>query len=356
MSDSSNTQTGLKSVLETLRDSTVLAVCLSIMVALGGRGSFRNFQYFLAEIWIYTTLIMVLAWQVFPRLAPYVQDRDALVQWTVFVVTAILISAAGSAVGSVVVHVLFESGIPITTLFIRSFTVAAVLTVVIGVNEVAFDRLRGQLESTKLRLRTEELERERALKLATEARLASLEARLHPHFLFNTLNSISSLIPVDPVRAERLVERMAALLRFSFEAHRGGVVPLEQEMKIVRDYLEIEQARFGPRLRYSLDAADTLAELQVPPLSIQTLVENSIKYAVAPSRDGGEIRVRAGRNNGLLRIDVFDTGPGFDLQDVPEGHGLDNLRGRLTALFGDTAELTTARSDGRTVVSMQLPA
>jgi sensor histidine kinase YesM len=330
---------------------------MAILVTLGSGKGFTSFLIIVTTIWIYTSVIMLLAWQIFPRLAPYVDRKDATLQWTVFVVTAILISAVGSAIGTFLTLALkLEWGVPFVTVFTRSFAIAVVMTVVIGVNEVAFDRLRGQLESTRLKLRTEELERERALKLATQARLASLEARLHPHFLFNTLNSISSLIPVDPVRAERLVERMAALLRFSFEAHRGGVVALGQEMKIVRDYLEIEQARFGPRLRYSLDATDMLGELQVPPLSIQTLVENSIKYAVAPSRNGGEIQVRAARNNGLLRIDVSDTGPGFDLKDAPEGHGLDNLRGRLTALFGETAQLTTARSDGRTVVSMQLPA
>jgi LytS/YehU family sensor histidine kinase len=229
------------------------------------------------------------------------------------------------------------------------------VTVVIGVNEVAFERLREQLESTKSKLRTEELERERALKLATEARLSSLEARLHPHFLFNTLNSISSLIPVDPVRAERMLERMAALLRFSFDSHRGGVVPLEQELKIVRDYLEIEQARFGARLRYSIETIGALEELHVPPFSVQTLVENSIKFAVAPNREGGEIRVRAARRNGSLWIDVSDTGPGFDLRSVPEGHGLDNLRGRLTALFGDAGALTAGQSEGRTVASMKVP-
>jgi LytS/YehU family sensor histidine kinase len=230
------------------------------------------------------------------------------------------------------------------------------MTIVIGVNEVAFNRVRRQLESTKLKLRTEELERERALKLATEARLASLEARLHPHFLFNTLNSISSLIPVDPDRAERLVERMAALLRFSFDSHRGGVVPLEQELKIVQDYLEIEQARLGQRLRYRMETTGSLEDLQVPPLSVQTLVENSIKFAIAPNREGGELQVHAVRRNDSLWIDVSDTGPGFDLELVPEGHGLDNLRGRLNALFGDNAQLTADKSNGRTVVRMKVPA
>src|SRR5205823_3935058 len=125
-------------------------------------------------------------------------------------------------------------------------------------------------------------ERERALKLATEARLSSLESRIHPHFLFNTLNSISSLIQEDPVRAERLIERMAALLRFSLDSTNAGLVPLYQEMKIVRDYLEIERARFGDRLGFEVNIPAEFDRFEVPPLAIQTLVENSVKYAVSP--------------------------------------------------------------------------
>jgi LytS/YehU family sensor histidine kinase len=227
---------------------------------------------------------------------------------------------------------------------------------VIGVNEAVFDRLRGQLEDTKVKLQKEELERERATKLAAEARLTALEARIHPHFLFNALNSISSLIPVDPKRAERLVERVAALLRFSFDAHRNGLVRFEQEMKIVRDYLEIEQARLGRRLKYNVESGDELHEFRVPPFSVQTLVENSIKYAIAPSLDGGEIFVHAGCAEGNLRVDVSDTGSGFEIDSVPEGHGLDNLRSRLAALFGGAAELSVHRAGDRTVVSLKVPA
>ncbi|HLQ76499.1 MAG TPA: histidine kinase, partial [Terriglobia bacterium] len=183
----------------------------------------------------------------------------------------------------------------------------------------------------------------------------SLEARLHPHFLFNTLNSISSLIPADPNRAERLVERMAALLRFSLDVHRSGQVPLEQELKVVRDYLEIEQVRLGERLRYRIDAANVSPDFTLPPLSIQTLVENSIKYAVAPNREGGEIVVRTDRDGDAVNIQVTDTGPGFLLDSIPAGHGLDNLRGRLAALYGDAAELSVSRENGTSVVTMKVP-
>jgi LytS/YehU family sensor histidine kinase len=230
------------------------------------------------------------------------------------------------------------------------------IALIIGVSEVQFERLQGQLKEARLEIQAKELERERALKLATEARLAALEARLHPHFLFNTLNSISSLIPTDPARAERLIERIAALLRFSLETHTGGLVELGQEMSVVRDYLEIEQARLGGRLRYRVDAGAGLENAQLPPLAVQTLVENSIKHAVAPNRQGGEIRVQAARNNGSLQIEVADTGPGFSLDSLPEGHGLDNLRHRLQVLFGDAADLRVGRAEGWATVTFRVPA
>jgi two-component system sensor histidine kinase AlgZ len=276
--------------------------------------------------------------------------------WAVFFSMLVVISGAGSILGSLIlVGLKLESPALFRVVLVNSFKQSVFLTLVIGTARVVFQRMHGQLESTRLKLRTEELERERVLKLATEARLTSLEARLHPHFLFNTLNSISSLIPADPERAERMVERMAALLRFSLDVHQGGLVTLDRELKIVRDYLEIEQARLGRRLRYQLDAGTELKDCTVPPLSIQTLVENSIKYAVAPDRRGGEIRVHAGRRNGCLHIDVADTGPGFTMDSALAGHGLDNLRSRLAALFGSAAELRVDRLNGWTTVTLQVP-
>jgi len=348
----------LKGVLETLRDALILSVCMAVLVsAFNVTMSFAAMRHIVVITFVYAAIIMLLAWQVFYRIHPLVANRGPEVQWTVFVVVAILISGVGSFLGSAVVSRSgLEPDMAFAELFAVSFKIATLMTLVIGVNEAVFDRLRGQLEDTKLKLQKEELERERATKLATEARLTALEARIHPHFLFNALNSISSLIPVDPKRAERLVERMAALLRFSFDAHRNGLVRFEQEMKIVRDYLEIEQARLGRRLKYNVDSGEELHEFRVPPFSVQTLVENSIKYAIAPSLEGGEIFVNAGRADGHLRVDVTDTGSGFEIDSVPEGHGLDNLRGRLAALFGGAAELSVHRAGDRTVVSLKVPA
>ena len=213
--------------------------------------------------------------------------------------------------------------------FEGSIKIAVFLTVAAGALVSMYGSFRERLEATTLQLRTKELERERALKLATEAQLASLESRIHPHFLFNTLNSISSLIPEDPKRAEKLVEQMAALLRFSLDSNHAGLVPLSREMKIVADYLDIERVRFGDRLRFRIDSRRSCRTRSVPPLSVQTLVENSVKHAVSRSAAGAEIRVRGARDHGSLRIEVSDEGPEFRLDAAPSGHGLDILKDGL---------------------------
>jgi len=283
-----NTNQRLRTAKEILRDSILVSVVLTIAVVLARDGVTQSFSTFLfyvtAEIAIYTTIIMFLAYGTFHRIWLLVCVRDGKIQWTVFVLVMIAVSGVGSLAGSLIIRGVlgWELGNP--SLFERSFKVCAIFSLMIGVTIAAFDRLKGQLEDTKSKLHKEELERERALKLATEAQLSSLESRLHPHFLFNTLNSISSLIHSDPERAERMVERMAALLRFTLDSHNGGLVGFEQEIKIVRDYLEIEQARLGGRLRWGIEINGDFEGVKIPPLSIQTLVENSIKHTVDPNR------------------------------------------------------------------------
>src|SRR5678815_4695765 len=244
----------LKAGLEVVRDSLVLAFCLMVIVGmLSNHPTLRVMMVVFGEILIYTLLIMFLAHTILNEVWNLVCKSSNGVQWTVFVIVLVAICGLGSTLGSLIVAATgLESGTSLTALIGRSFKASVIVALMVGVNEVTFGRLKGQLEETQLELRTKELERERALKLASEARLGSLESRLHPHFLFNALNSVSSLIPSDPVRAERMVERMAALLRFTLDSHSGGLVGFDQEMKIVRDYLEIEQARLGGRLRWGI--------------------------------------------------------------------------------------------------------
>ncbi len=217
---------------------------------------------------------------------------------------------------------------------------AAILALSVGIGALSYGVLRNQLEATTL-------EQERAQKLAAEARLASLESHVRPHFLFNTLNTISSLIPEDPRRAETLVGKLAAVLRLSLDSHQVRVGSLERELKIVGAYLEIERARYGERLRFRIDVPAELGTVQVPALSLQTLVENSVKHGVGSRFEGAEIRVAAFERDGSVFVEVSDDGPGFTEQAIRPGHGLDNLQQRLVTLFGPGAKL--AIRGGQTV-------
>ena len=187
-----------------------------------------------------------------------------------------------------------------------------------------------------------------------EAQLASLESRVQPHFLFNTLNSIAALIHDDPAGAERMTAQLASLLRSSLD-QQTPLVPLDEELRTVRNYLEIERVRFGERLRYEISADPPAAHARVPRLAVQTLVENSVKYAVSPRREGASIVVRAAARNGHVRIEVEDDGPGFESTMMPEGHGLALVRERLAMAFGDGASLNVDSRIGRTLVVIDAP-
>jgi sensor histidine kinase YesM len=239
--------------------------------------------------------------------------------------------------------------------FIGSFKIGLILSSVAVAFIVTYERLRSRLQVSAMELRTKELERQRALKLATDARLSSLESRVHPHFLFNTINSVSSLIPEDPKRAERMLTQMANLLRFSLDSAQAGLVTLEKETRIVEDYLEIERARFEERLRYEISVPADLNFACVPPLALQTLAENSVKYAVSARRQGATIRISASRSEQNLVLEVRDDGPGFQAFDLPSGHGLNNLQERLAVVFGEQAKLDIESTAAGTSVRIEAP-
>jgi two-component system, LytTR family, sensor histidine kinase AlgZ len=240
--------------------------------------------------------------------------------------------------------------------FWSSYPIAIFVTLIFGLSMTSFETMRHKLQSATLALRTQQVEQERANKLLVETRLSSLESRIHPHFLFNTLNSIAALIPSDPARAEDTVGKLASLLRFSLNANHNSLVPLAQELKVVRDYLEIESTRFGPRLRYEITVPESLGPVKVPPLALQSLVENSVKHVAAQRSEGVIIQIAGTRMDGRVQLEVIDDGPGFSLGSISPEHGLGNLSARLQLLFDDAGQLNVAHENGKTVARMSFPA
>jgi len=291
-----------------------------------------------------------------PRLRAGVEGRPVAMRWAVKIVVLVALALVGTALACGVITPLgLRPTEPFWTCYRHDLSICVLITLTLGISMGLYDTQRQRLDAVTAALRDRELEHERARKMALEARLSSLEARLQPHFMFNTLNAISALIQENPDEAERTVERLAALLRFSLDATERGLVPLEHELKIVTDYLEIERTRFGERLTYAVDVDPDAAGVEVPPLVIQTLVENSIKHAIAGRPAGGRVRVAASTLADHVRLSVWDDGAGFTAEAMRAGHGLDNLRARLAARFGGDARLEIARRDGGTLVTVSLP-
>jgi LytS/YehU family sensor histidine kinase len=233
--------------------------------------------------------------------------------------------------------------------------ISVISTLLFGIFFTVVEHYRVRLDAAKLALRTKERDEAEARRLAAEAQLASIESRVQPHFLFNTLNSIAALVHDDPAGAERMTAQLAALMRSSLDNTSGPLVPLEEELRVVAAYLDIERVRFGSRLRYTIDVEEEVRTVQVPRLAVQTIVENSVKYAVSPRREGGTIAISAAAFNGHAQISVRDDGPGFDPATAPAGHGLALVRERLAMTLGHSAQLRVEAQSGGSTVVIDLP-
>ncbi len=187
---------------------------------------------------------------------------------------------------------------------------------------------------------------DRLARQLSEARLALLQRQLHPHFLFNALQAISTLLHRDPAMADRLLVHLSELLRAMLERASGQTLPLRAELDLARTYLDIEQARFGSRLSVNWRVDDSVLEAPVPSLVVLPLVENAIRHGLSAKVGPGRLSVEAGRDDGSLLITVADDGVGAVLP-LPDGLGVGNTRQRLDALYGGQAALEVASAPGQ---------
>ena len=277
--------------------------------------------------------------------------------WTILIGILVVLSAIGSVLALLVLTAI--GYIPSYEAFWRylsgTLKISAIITIVFGVFGTLIELLQHRLNNATIALRTKERDEAEARRIAAEAQLASIESRVQPHFLFNTLNSIAALAHGDPAGAERMTGQLASLLRSALDSTATPLVPLDQELRIVRAYLDIERVRFGDRLRYDVEMGDHTAAAPVPRMALQTLVENAVKFAVSPRREGGSIRVVSTAVNGHVRLTVEDDGPGFDPAQRPAGHGLALLDARLAMLFADRAAMRIDSRAGHTAVTIELP-
>jgi sensor histidine kinase YesM len=336
--------------------SVLLGCAVAVALSAYDGDSFAGFATTAGISILYSAAIGLPAMLVFPRIRPRIYGRPELSQWLMYLGTLLAITAAGTlAAGLVLVALGVGTLDQLWSGYFQGVEISLAISVPITVGAATFSKLRNQLAQTEASLHAKELERQRAFGLATEARLASLESRVRPHFLFNALNSAIALIPEDPARAESVLERLARLLRSSLDA-ASAMVSLGDELRVVTDYLEIERVRFGDRLRYEIDVPEALRGAIIPAFAVQTLVENSVKYAVSARKAGARIVVQARREAGNVRLHITDDGPGFDGPIWLPGHGLDGLRARLQALYGGAARLVAPAGDAATAAGARCAA
>jgi two-component system, LytTR family, sensor kinase len=206
--------------------------------------------------------------------------------------------------------------------------------------------------------------RERDVQLArlseqlSSARFAALQAQVNPHFLFNTLNTIAVFVrDNDRQGAVRIIEQLSEVLRTTLSSHHANQVPLGEELELVRQYVAIEEARFSDRLQPVFSIDDSLLSAAIPSFALQHLVENAIRHGIARRPDAGRLLISASRAGEMLELSVIDDGVGIDPELViPQGHGIENTRERLHALYGEQASLEIARrAEGGTIATLKVP-
>lgn len=205
-----------------------------------------------------------------------------------------------------------------------------------------------------VRWRDSEIQRLRLEVLAREAQLDVLHAQIQPHFLFNAMNVLRALITENPARARELVTELSDLMRYALQAGRRERVQLDEELAVVESYLRVESARFEERLRWRIASEPDVRERLLPPMLLQTLVENAVKHGIAASDVGGDVVVCAGQENGTMWLSV--TNPGRLGGNGGTRIGLANAQERLRLLYGGAATLRLEASDGVVIARVTLPA
>lgn len=250
------------------------------------------------------------------------------------------------------VRYIFEENL--TESFSNYFNSQWLITFVTGVRLMAIWVLAYYLYQYAQREINATKESARLALIAKDAQLDNLSAQLNPHFFFNSLNNIKALVLEDPQAARRAIDLLSELLRTSLYKRDAILIPLKDEVDLVNDYLELEKIRFEKRLQTNIEIDQRLLQRQVPPLSIQTLVENAIKHGIAQRKEGGTISIQVTEENGYLKTDV--SNPGRLTEATHKGLGLKNLAERLRLQFNGKASVDlTAAGENSVLATIKIP-
>jgi sensor histidine kinase YesM len=179
--------------------------------------------------------------------------------------------------------------------------------------------------------------------------ISLLKSQINPHFLFNTLNSISTLVHSSKEKARKVITQLSDIFRYALDSHNGEMVKLIQEIEFIENYILIQQVRFGDRLIFIKEIDPTCLGMRIPPMILQPLVENSVKYGIAPKKEGGTIYLSVRRAGGIVFFEVKDNGLGIHAKKVMDssgsGVGMANTDLRLKSYFGPQSGLRVRATD-----------
>jgi signal transduction histidine kinase len=264
-------------------------------------------------------------------LYPALRNFTPLVRSVVLAVGLLAGSAAGTAVvvASFRWFVLSDPGQSLAV-----FALNAVLALIVGGLAHAYEGMRWRLAESLREVEEVRLVEAELHEQAARAELAALQARINPHFFFNTLNTISALLAEDPAKADEVVQTLADLFRYTFKAAHADAVTLSEELEFVEGYLAVEKARFGDRLRVAWAVDPDVRGARVPGLILQPLVENAVGHGIAPAPGGGTVRISGRVEDGRLVVEVEDDGAGLGgdpASMIREDHALGNVRKRIAS-------------------------
>ncbi len=256
-------------------------------------------------------------------------------------------------IATVIVGAIIGVTLGATAIYLLHLDVGAALSQKMKVQSLLSDLLYALLFGSIIsyvfislqRLSDERIKRLEVEKNAVVTEIKLLQSQMEPHFLFNTLSTILSLIDTDREKAKQMLESFTAFLRTSLVSGRGETTTLARELDVVTNYLKIYAVRMGDRLRYRIDVPDDLRDFRVPPLLIQPLVENAVKHGLEPSVRGGELLIQGRKEGDRVRITVSDSGMGINESSPGNGISLENIRKRLELLYQGRGSVTFAENE-----------
>jgi sensor histidine kinase YesM len=282
---------------------------------------------------------------------PY--DKICKLPRPVFFVTFLCLAALGVVLGVASATLILTGRLGIDkSVLLFSMIFGVVCSIAVS----GYFELKHHLEEKISKLKAAEIENEQLRRLESEAHFNSLQAKLNPHFLFNTLNSLAALVYEDPKKAEQSIVRFSELYRSVLSISNQTFVSVAEELELIRDYLELEKLRFENQLTYSFRCPAELEEQKIPGLLIEPLVGNVIKHVLDRHGEAVRLEILIERKDSHLHVSVIDDGPGFDNESAPPGFGLTSVQERLRLLYGEDYSFTIqSKSDEGTRVAVRIP-